>query len=130
MGGDHYQISKKSLEAQCEKKKNFRPEPRNLLEIPGTKGNLRGKNGRSSPFWTFQSTGFRPVASTFTRTSSFFGLGMGTSTCCNGKFQFIRTHNSYLPSRKWVQLSEIYFFSLGYFINFKNLNITFERETT
>ena len=44
---------------------------------------MRGKSGRSIPFCIFQSTGFRLVASSFSKTSSCLGVGIGTSTCCN-----------------------------------------------
>ncbi|KAG5586616.1 hypothetical protein H5410_047050 [Solanum commersonii] len=37
-----------------------------------------------------KSRGFMLVASTFSKTSSFFGVGTGTSTCCNKQR---RTHN-------------------------------------
>lgn len=52
-----------------------------LSGIPGTNGNFSGRNGRIKPFWIFQSTGFILEASNFSKTSSFFGEGMGTSTC-------------------------------------------------
>lgn len=52
------------------------------LNLLGIKGNLEGRNGRSMPFWIFESRGFMLVASTFTKTSSLFGVGTGTSTCC------------------------------------------------
>ena len=50
-------------------------------------GNLRGKKGRNWPFWIFQSTGFRAVASSLSKTSSLLGVGTGSSTCCKGKVQ-------------------------------------------
>ena len=51
-------------------------------DLPGMWGNLRGRKGLSMPFWSFQSIGFRLVASNFNKTSSFLGVGISTSTCC------------------------------------------------
>ena len=58
---------------------------RGKTNIPGMQGNLRGKKGRNWPFWTFQSTGFRAVASSLSKTSSLLGVGTDSSTCCKGK---------------------------------------------
>lgn len=50
--------------------------------LQGIYGNLGGKNGHNMRFCTFQSNGFILAASSFIKTSSLLGLGMGTSTCC------------------------------------------------
>ena len=51
------------------------------FNLRGMKGNLRGKTGRNSPLCILQSIGFIVDASTLIRTSSFKGVGTGTSTC-------------------------------------------------
>lgn len=61
---------------------NTKIQTKGKTELPGMKGNFRGKRGRNTPFWIFQSDAFRLAASSFSKTSSFLGLGIGTLTCC------------------------------------------------
>lgn len=68
---------KGAAERNDEREKYNRPTQ---FSLPGIKGNLLGAIGRSNPFCTLKSIGFMLDASSFMRTSSFWGVGTGVST--------------------------------------------------
>ncbi|KAL1105006.1 hypothetical protein V6Z11_D04G104800 [Gossypium hirsutum] len=84
------------------------------------KGNFLGKNGRSIPFYIFQSAGFRLIASSLSKISPLFGVGIGTSTCCKKHKNSQRYKIMSLP----IIFSSLY--QAGPHKNFKHFTVKYQ----
>lgn len=84
-----------------------------FFSIPGLNGNFRGRNGRNAPFWIFKSAGLILAASSFNKSSPFFGEGMGMSTCCVKRIptnNYFRKVDAYKTCRESEHIALDHFF--------------------